>query len=107
MPVTVLSVGYPLAPVAENTAGGAEHILAILDQGLVEAGEASIVIAPEGSLCRGRLLAATLPRPPLDDEAHARACQQYRTAIRSALEQYPVDVVHLHGIDFLEYLPKP
>lgn len=107
MPVTVLSVGYPLAPVAENTAGGAEQILAILDQGLVEAGEGSIVIAPEGSLCRGTLLAATLPAAPLDDEAHALACRQYRTAIRSALEQYPVDLVHLHGIDFLEYLPKP
>src|SRR5215467_15653831 len=106
MPVTVLSVGYPLAPVAENTAGGAEQILAILDQGLIEAGEDSIVIAPEGSLCRGTLLAATLPAAPLDDQAHARACRQYRAAIRSALKQYPVDVVHLHGIDFLEYLPK-
>src|SRR5215469_16948412 len=107
MPLTVLSVGYPLAPVAENTAGGAEQILSILDQGLVEAGESSIVIAPEGSFCRGILHAAPLPAAPLNEPAHARACRHYCIAIRSALEQYPVDVVHLHGIDFLEYLPEP
>src|SRR5215469_18865970 len=100
MPLTVLSVGYPLAPVAENTAGGAEQILSILDQGLVEAGESSIVIAPEGSFCRGILRAAPLPAAPLNEPAHALACRHYRTAIRSAREQYPIDVVHLHGIDF-------
>src|ERR1051325_5195932 len=55
MPLTVLSIGYPLAPVAENTAGGAEQILALLDEQLVAAGHRSLVIAPEGSRVRGTL----------------------------------------------------
>ena len=57
MPLTVLNVGYPLAPVSRGTAGGAEQILALLDEALVEAGHHSIVIAPGGSKVSGKLLA--------------------------------------------------
>src|SRR5919108_2382966 len=56
MPLTVLSIGYPLASVADGTAGGAEEILATLDDALVAAGHRSIVVAPVGSEVRGLLL---------------------------------------------------
>ena len=41
MSLTVLSIAYPLAPIA---AGGAEQALHQLDKGLVRAGHRSIVI---------------------------------------------------------------
>jgi glycosyltransferase involved in cell wall biosynthesis len=107
MPITVLSVGYPFAPVAENTAGGAEQILAILDEALVSFGNRSIIVAPDGSHCRGTLIETDLPTRQFNDEARTGAHRQYRNAIRSALARYSVDVVHMHGIDFLHYLPDP
>jgi glycosyltransferase involved in cell wall biosynthesis len=105
MPLTILSIGYPLAPVAENTAGGAEHILAILDEALMAAGHHSIVIAPEGSHTCGALMGTTFPKGQLNLETRSRVYQEYRTTVQSALENHPVDVIHMHGIDFLEYLP--
>jgi hypothetical protein len=49
MSLTVLNVAYPFARVSPDTAGGAEQVLAMLDDALAEAGHTSIVIAPEGS----------------------------------------------------------
>jgi glycosyltransferase involved in cell wall biosynthesis len=106
MPLTILSVSYPLARVAEDTAGGAEQILSLLDHGIVSAGHRSIVIAPEGSQCRGTLIRTALPSGPLNEGSRARAHESCRQAIRSALQRYSVDLVHMHGIDFLEYLPE-
>ncbi len=105
MPVTVLSVGYPLAPVAKNTAGGAEQVLSILDEALVEAGYLSIVIAPKGSSCHGILFPIPLPSGTLTQETLASAHREHRAAIRAALARYPVDLIHMHGIDFADYLP--
>ncbi|HYL12711.1 MAG TPA: glycosyltransferase family 4 protein [Terriglobales bacterium] len=107
MPLTVLSVSYPLAPVTESTAGGAEHILAMLDDSLVDTGYRSLVVAQAGSRCGGTLLPVGAPSSRLDADAHAFACRQYRAAIESALAQFPIDVVHLHGVDFMDYLPEP
>ena len=105
MRLTVLNVGYPLAQVSSSTAGGAEQVLAILDAGLVRAGHGSIVLAPEGSCCRGRLIPTPLSASPLTHAARHRAQTQYRKALAEALARFSIDVVHLHGIDFLEYLP--
>lgn len=105
MPITVLSIGYPLAPVTENTAGGAEQILAILDEALVARGHGSIVVAPEGSRTRGRLIPTIVPQGQLDLEAKSRVYRGYRSIVQSALQENSVDLIHMHGIDFLEYLP--
>lgn len=107
MPLTVLSVAYPLAPVSPDAVGGAEQVLSRLDAALVEAGHRSVVVACAGSAVRGELV-ATPPVPAvLDDTAKAAAQAANRRAIREALEHRPVDVVHLHGIDFHAYLPPP
>ena len=107
MSLTVLSIGYPLAPVAENTAGGAEQILALLDEQLVAAGHRSLVIAPEGSRVRGTLLPVSVPAGQLDECVQQVVWQKYRHTIQSGLARYSVDVVQMHGIDFAEYLPAP
>lgn len=106
MSLTVLSVSYPLARVSSSTAGGAEQILASLDRALVSAGHTSLVIAPEGSECAGRLIATPKIEENLDDIAKGLARQATREAIHAVIAKHPVDVIHLHGIDFPEYLPS-
>jgi len=104
-PLTVLLVGDPLAPVGPDALGGAEQILSLLDEALVASGHRSIVIAPDGSVCRGRLVATPLPRAPRDDAALRRASLWHRATITRALRDHAIDVVHLHGADFERHLP--
>jgi glycosyltransferase involved in cell wall biosynthesis len=106
MALTVLNVAYPLAPVSPDAVGGAEQILAALDKALVEAGHRSLVIACEGSRVAGQLLATSAETGVLDDAAKARAQDRHRDAIARALRLFPIDVVHLHGIDFPAYVPE-
>lgn len=105
--MTVLSVSYPLAAVREETAGGAEQVLAMLDRALVHAGHRSIVVAPEGSSVAGTLVATQRATGELNDEVKANAQRQHRLAIQIALARWPVDIVHMHGQDFAAYLPPP
>ena len=106
MPLTVLNVAFPLSPVGNARAGGAEQILMHLDAGLTSRGHRSLVIAQEGSRVCGTLV--PVPRPPeaLSHQAFVRAEQAHREAIASVLARERVDVVHLHGVDFFCYLPR-
>ncbi len=106
MTLTVLSVAYPLARVSPDSTGGSEQILARLDRALVEAGHRSIVVAPEGSRVAGMLQAVPAEIGPLDEAAKARAAAATATAIAAARRRWPIDLVHLHGIDFPAYLPE-
>jgi glycosyltransferase involved in cell wall biosynthesis len=103
--MTVLNVGFPLATVSPSTPGGAEHILALIDDALVQAGHRSIVVAPAGSSCRGKLLPAAPVPSHFDEETHVKVCEEQRRIIQRALAEFPIDVIHMHGIDFHKYLP--
>lgn len=103
--LTILQVAYPLAPVAPDAAGGAEQVLAQLDQASVAAGHHSIVIACAGSCARGELIATPMPSGKLSDAARGAAWRDQREAIERVLARSPIDLVHMHGLDFYEYLP--
>ena len=105
MPLTVLSVAYPLATVSAGTAGGAEQVLLTLDRGIVRGGHHSIVIAAAGSRCDGLLLPVTIPTGKLDPFARQHAQRCFRRALEQAVETHRPDIVHMHGVDFSEYLP--
>jgi glycosyltransferase involved in cell wall biosynthesis len=105
MMLTVLSVAYPFASVRPDTAGGAEHVLAMLDEALVRAGHLSVVVACEGSCPAGALVATPRVEGPLEDRARALAWERHRAAIARALARWPVSIVHMHGQDFDAYLP--
>lgn len=105
MTLTVLNVAYPLAPVSRDAVGGAEQVLATLDAALTEAGHRSVVVACEGSRVAGALFPVPAESGTLDDAAKLRAQARHRDAIAAARRRWPVDVVHLHGIDFAAYLP--
>jgi glycosyltransferase involved in cell wall biosynthesis len=105
MTLTVLNVAYPLAPVGPDAVGGAEQVLSMLDQALVRAGHGSIVIGCQGSKSAGVLIETPAEPGVLDEAAKKRAQRAHRAAIEAARARWPIDVVHLHGIDFDAYLP--
>src|SRR3954465_2676466 len=104
--LTILNVAYPLAPVSSGAVGGAEQVLSMLDSALVAHGHQSIVIAASGSATAGKLIELPAVPDKIDNTARARAWQACRDAIRLALNENAIDVVHLHGSDFYEYLPS-
>lgn len=104
---TVLSVAYPLAPVAPDATGGAEQVLSVLEAGLVRRGWRSVVIACEGSRVAGTLVEIARPRGVLDEAAVSSARQRAASVVRAALRALRIDMVHMHGVDFHAYLPPP
>jgi len=106
-PLSILSIAYPFAPVRMDPVGGAEQILARLDRALVDTAHRSTVIAVAGSSVAGRLSAIPAVRGVIDAAQRARIYGAVRTAIREILARDPVDLIHLHSVDFLEYLPPP
>ena len=106
MGLTVLSVAYPFAPVSPDSVGGAEQVLSHIDQALVREGHGSIVVACEGSHVAGTLVSASREAGTLDGPSIEAAHARHRRAIVAALERWPIDVVHLHGVDFHRYLPR-
>jgi glycosyltransferase involved in cell wall biosynthesis len=107
MNLTILSVAYPLSPVVPDAVGGAEQILGYLDAALVRAGHRSLVLACAGSRVSGTLVEIPEPQRRLDHAAIATAHEHVRAALATTLARYPVDLVHLHGVDFPAYLPPP
>ncbi len=102
--LTVLQIGYPLAAVGLDAAGGAEQVMAMLDRALTERGHRSIAIACEGSRTAGHMLPVRIAEP-FDEPAQRAAREAFRNRITEALERWDIDVVHMHGVDFYEYLP--
>ena len=102
----VLTVSYPLAALGPDPIGGAEVVPSLLDGELTCQGHTSLVVAPAGSTVSGHLIATPDADGPVTDEARRRAVESHRDAIARALDRFPVDLVHLHGVDFLDYLPE-
>lgn len=105
MALTVLSVAHPFSPVGPDAVGGAEQMLTRLDEALEASGHRSIVVACEGSQTAGTLIPTAYGTGTLDG-IEKQAYASHRHAIREALRRFPVDLVHMHGVDFREYLPE-
>jgi len=103
--LTVLNVAFWLGVVGLESVGGAEQILLQIDEGLVRRGHNSLVIARPESKIAGTLMPTVAVDGPVSDERWIMAHESIREAIKYALRRYPVDIVHLHGVDFADYLP--
>lgn len=106
MSLTVLQVAYPFAQVTDDTAGGAEQILAAIDRALIASGHRSIVVAASGSRVHGELVSVPMVSGPLTPEVIEGTYPSVREAIARVLSGKRVDLVHLHGVDYLAYLPS-
>jgi len=72
----------------------------------VRTGHRSLVLAPEGSCSSGLLLPTSALPSKLDDATRHAVQRQHRDALERALARFQVDVVHMHGLDFVQYLPE-
>jgi glycosyltransferase involved in cell wall biosynthesis len=106
VPLTILNVAFPLVPVSADTVGGAEQIVAALDREIEKAGHESLVLAAAGSVTRGRLIPSPAWDGQIDEAVRRQAAREHALLISETLRRFDVDVVHLHGLDFLEYLPR-
>jgi glycosyltransferase involved in cell wall biosynthesis len=104
--LTILQVAYPFAPVGPDAVGGAEQVLYQIDRALVRAGWSSVVIACTGSCVDGTLVPTQAVPERLDENAKRTAWARHRRTIEDVIASRDIDVVHFHGIDFLEYLPR-
>jgi glycosyltransferase involved in cell wall biosynthesis len=107
MSLTVLNVAFPFARVAPDAVGGAEQVLGRLDSALVRAGHRSVVVASAGSEVEGELIATRVPSVPLKEDVRRAVWAAHRDNIVRAIAAFEPDVVHMHGVDFAEYLPPP
>jgi glycosyltransferase involved in cell wall biosynthesis len=105
MNLRVLSIAYPFAAVATDSVGGAEQILLRLDQALIREGHESIVVAPAESRIAGVLIRTPLIDAEITSEVRAKTYIQVRAIVSQAVARFDPDLVHLHGVDFYEYLP--
>lgn len=105
MALVVLNVAYPFAPVGPDAEHDAERAIAQVDAALVRAGHESVVMACEGSVTEGILLATHAVSHGLDEAERQLIYDQYRFTLRRFLDKWPIDVIHMHGVDFYEYLP--
>jgi glycosyltransferase involved in cell wall biosynthesis len=105
MGLCVLGVAFPFAPVGQDAVGGAEQVLAQIDLALFRAGHRSVVIACAGSSPAGELVPTPRATGPITEAVRRHAHATHRRAIEHALRCWPVDIVHMHGIDFYAYLP--
>jgi glycosyltransferase involved in cell wall biosynthesis len=103
--LTVLSVAFWLAVLSRESVGGAEQILLQMDEGLVRRGHQSLVIARPESRTAGTLIPTISMDGRVSDEAWIAAHEAIRKSIHNVLRQHAVDIVHLHGVDFADYLP--
>lgn len=107
MPLVVLNVAYPFARVGPDADHDAERAIAQLDTALVREGYESVVMACEGSVTEGILLATHAAPHGFDEGERQLIYEQYRFTLRRFLDKWPIDIIHMHGVDFYEYLPPP
>ena len=95
MPLTILLVAYPFAAIGDDAVGGAEQVMTILQRGLARVGYRTLVVA-----------AKEREGLRLDEDGLAQGRRRHAEAVRDALALVPVDLVHMHGVDFEHYLPR-
>jgi glycosyltransferase involved in cell wall biosynthesis len=105
--LTIVSVAFPFAIVSADPVGGAEQVLAQIDRALAAGGHRSIVIAASGSVAAGELVTAPPCSGPIGWTEWARAHDFLRNTICRTVADSRADLVHMHGVDFPQYLPPP
>ncbi len=104
--MVILNVADPIAAVAPHTVDGSEQLIRALDAGLTREAHESVIVARVGSRVTGALYPLPIIGGHDSNNAIAKAQHCTRRAIQKALRERAVDVIHLHGVDALQYLPE-
>lgn len=105
MSLSVLNVAFPFAPVGADSVGGSEQVLRQLDTALIRGGHRSLVLACEGSRVSGSLTTVPASSGDITPERRETVWKACRARIGDLLRRNKIDVVHMHGLDFDQYLP--
>jgi glycosyltransferase involved in cell wall biosynthesis len=105
MNLRILSIAYPFSTVGSDSVGGAEQILYRLDEALVRSGHKSFVVAPAGSRVAGVLIRTPSTCCEITSQVRAKTYAELRAVMTEAVTQFVPNLIHMHGVDFYEYLP--
>lgn len=98
---SILYVAFPLLPVSDESAGGAEQILWSLEQEMTRRGISTAVAACESSKIQGELI-ATGSAPKAEDAYEARA-EEHATKIVELCKRRNFDLIHDHSGHFWKH----
>jgi glycosyltransferase involved in cell wall biosynthesis len=88
----ILYIAYPLLPVSDTSAGGAEQMLWTLEREMHRRGHQTTVAACAGSSVSGRLVATG--EVPLAPDTYEQRDREHRHAIRELLKRESFDLIH-------------
>jgi glycosyltransferase involved in cell wall biosynthesis len=103
--MNILNIAYPFSPVSKVSAGGAEHIVRLLDAAVFKSELRSFVIAHQQSEIKGKHYFV----PERDGDINSikdSVYREYRNLISKVLVKENINLIHMHGLDFYEYLPE-
>jgi glycosyltransferase involved in cell wall biosynthesis len=103
-PLKVLYIAYPLLPISDEVAGGAEQVLITLAQEMTLAGHAVTIAAAEESTVPGKLL-ATGPATSKNDD-YERRNAEHEAVILDHLARNEYDIVHDMSGSFWQQVPS-
>lgn len=106
MRYSILNVAYPFSALSSSVAGGAEQVLLALDSAIVNNGHRSFVLASKGSQVRGKLVEGISHYGIIDRKKCGEEYRKYREILEKTIVSENIDLVHFHGLDFIEYLPS-
>lgn len=104
--ISILNVAYPFAEVSSKTAGGAEQALMAIDRALVKQGYNSTVIARKHSDVAGKLIELDCKDENIELEVKEETYRELKAKLDIFLQNNNVDLIHFHGLDFINYMPK-
>jgi glycosyltransferase involved in cell wall biosynthesis len=104
--VRILNIAFALAYVGDDAVGGAEQVLAHLENGQTAAGHQSLVVAAANSRICGTLLGTPSQPEEIHPDYYRYRYFQHKKKIDEALASGPIDLIHMHGYDFHEFLPN-
>ncbi|MBV8049793.1 MAG: glycosyltransferase, partial [Acidobacteriaceae bacterium] len=102
----ILNIAFALAYVGPDAVGGAEQVLAHIEKGQVAAGHESLVVAAASSHARGRLSGTPSQPEEITPEYYRYRYFEHKRKIDEALASEAIDLVHMHGYDFHEFIPR-
>ena len=107
MALIVLSIGYPFAPVGARRGRrlGADTLGARPRLG--RGGASLYRHCVRGVQVAGELVSVPAIPGPMHEDAMKPARRRYGDVINTTLQRRAIDLVHMHGLDFHNYLPQP
>lgn len=105
MKLSILHVLSPFVTACPDAIGDSEVSFACLDRWLVQNGHRSITVASQDSQVNGIHVRTAVAPGPVSRAEREDALRRHRRNIERTLERERIDVIHLHGSDYPDYLP--